>query len=85
LDDWVAKNKNIAHKEVIGRFPDHWEIPAVSITDENVPNDDKQIAVITLGRHGQELETRVVGPEIIYYLGSNDAEEIRHKLSLLFL
>ena len=77
LDDWVAKNKNIAHKEVIGKSPDHRDIPAVFITNENVPNDDKQIAVITLGRHGQELGTRVVGPEIIHYLCRSDAEEIR--------
>ena len=77
LDDWVAKNKGIVHKEVIGKSPDHWDIPAVFITNENVPKADKQIAVITLGRHGQELGTRVVGPEIIRYLCSNDAEEIR--------
>jgi len=77
LDDWVAKNKGIARKEVIGKSADHWDIPAVFITDEEVSNVDKQIAVITLGRHGQELGTRVVGPEIIHYLCSSDAEEIR--------
>jgi hypothetical protein len=77
LDDWVAKNKGIARKEVIGKSPDLWDIPAIFITDEHISNDDKQIAVITLGRHGQELGTRVVGPEIIRYLCSNDAGEIR--------
>ena len=77
LDDWVAKNKGIARKEVIGRSPDHWDVPAVFVTNEKVPNDDKQIAVITLGRHGQELGTRVVGPEIIRYVCSKEAEEIR--------
>jgi len=77
LDDWVAKNKGIARKEVIGKSPDLWDIPAIFITDEHISNDDKQIAVITLGRHGQELGTRVVGPEIIHYLCRSDAEEIR--------
>lgn len=77
LDDWVEKNKNVARQEVIGKSPEHWDIPAVFITNENVPNDDKQIAVITLGRHGQEVGTRVVGPEIIRHLCSGDAEEIR--------
>jgi len=77
LDDWVAKNKSLARKEVIGKSPDHWDIPAIFITSEYVSNDDKQVAVITLGRHGQELGTRVVGPEIIRYLCSTDAEEIR--------
>ena len=77
LDDWVAKNKGIARKEVIGKSPDLWDIPAIFITNEDVSNDDKQIAVITLGRPGQELGTRVVGPEIIRYLCGSDAEEIR--------
>jgi hypothetical protein len=77
LDDWVGKNKAVARKEIIGKSPDHWDIAAVFITNGNVPNEDKQIAVVTLGRHGQELGTRVVGPEIIRYLCSNDAEEIR--------
>ena len=77
LDDWVAKNKGIVHQKVIGKSPDHWEIPAIFITDEDVPNEDKQIAVITLGRHGQEFGARVVGPEIIRYLCSDDAKEIR--------
>jgi hypothetical protein len=77
LDDWVVKNKGIARKEVIGRSPDHWDIPAIFVTNEALTDDDKQITVITLGRHGQELGTRVVGPEIIRYLCSKDAEKIR--------
>lgn len=77
LDDFVIKYESIAYKELIGKSPDNWEIPAVFITNRNLSNDDKQIAIITLERHGQELGTRVVGPEIINYLSSNDAKEIR--------
>jgi hypothetical protein len=77
LDDWVAKNKGLARKQVIGKSLDHWDIPAIFITNEALPDEDKQIAVVTLGRHGQELGTRIVGPEIIRYLCSSDAEEIR--------
>jgi hypothetical protein len=79
LDHWVTKHASIAHKKVIGKSPNNWDIPAVFITNEDLPNEDKQIAVITLGRHGQEFGTRVVGPEIIRYLCSSDAEEIREK------
>src|SRR4030042_2405260 len=68
LDDWVRKNKAVARKQIIGRFPDHWDIPAIFITKEASPNEEKNIAVVTLGRHGQELGTRVGGPEIIRYL-----------------
>ena len=67
----------MVHKEVIGKSPNNWDIPAVFITNKDLPNEDKQIAVITLGRHGQEFGTGVVGPEIIRYLCSGDAEEIR--------
>jgi len=52
----MAKNKSVARKEVIGKSLDHWDIPAIFITNEALPNDDKQIAVITLGRHGQSWE-----------------------------
>ncbi|MCK4824075.1 hypothetical protein KA005_50445, partial [bacterium] len=77
LDDFVIRNESIAYKKLIGKSPDNWEIPAVFITNRNLSNDDKQIAIITLERHGQELGARVVGPEIIHYLSSNDAKEIR--------
>jgi len=77
MDDWVAQNEGIVRKKVLGKSLDHWDIPAIFITNEALPDDDKQIAVITLGRHGQELGARVVGPEIIGYLCSSDAEEIR--------
>ena len=36
LDDWVAKNKGMVRKEVIGRSPDHWDIPAFFITNESL-------------------------------------------------
>ena len=77
LDDWVARHTGIARKEVIGKSADRWDIPAVFITDESVPNAGKQVAVVTLARHGQEFGTRVVGPEIIRYLCSEEAKEIR--------
>ena len=77
LDDWMANNKGMVRKEIIGKSSNNWDIPAIFITNEAIPNADKQIAVITLGRHGQEIGTRVVGPEIIRYLCSKGAEEIR--------
>ena len=45
LDDWVAQNRKIAHKEIIGRSPEGWEIPAVFITDETISNNYKQTGV----------------------------------------
>jgi hypothetical protein len=77
LDDWVAGHAGIARKEVIGKSLDHRDIPAIFITDEAAPDADKQIAVVTLARHGQEFGARVVGPEIIRYLCSEEAKQIR--------
>lgn len=77
LDDFVDKNENIAYKKVLGKSPENWDIPAVFITNRVIPDDDKQIAIVTLARHGQELGARVVGPEILHYLTSEDANVIR--------
>lgn len=77
LNDFVTKNKRIAYKKILGKSPDNWDIPAVFVTNKDIPDDDKQIAIVTLARHGQELGTRVVGPEILLFLSSNDAKAIR--------
>ena len=77
VDDFANKNNAIAYKKVLGKSPDNWDIPAVFVTNRDIPDDDKQIAVVTLARHGQELGARVVGAEILHYLTSDDAEAIR--------
>lgn len=61
LDNFVSSNEGIASKKVLGKSPDNWDIPAVFITNREIPDDDKQVVVVTLTRHGQELGTRVVG------------------------
>jgi len=76
LDGFVEQNKRIAHKEVLGRSPDHWDIPAVFITNGDRADDHKQIAVVTAARHGQEFGARVVGPEILRYLAGEEARKI---------
>ena len=77
VDDFIDRNRSIAHGEIIGNSPDNRDIPAVFITNRDRPDKDKQTAVITLGRHGQELGTRVVGPEIMDYLTGDDAAGVR--------
>jgi hypothetical protein len=77
LDNWVAEHQTIARKEIIGKSLDGWDIPAIFVTDADIPDDQKQFAVATLARHGQEFGARVVGPEIIRYLCNDEAKEIR--------
>jgi len=77
LDGFVEEKKRIAHKEVLGQSPDHWDIPAIFITNSDIADDRKQIAVVTAARHGQEFGARVVGPEILRFLTSEKASKIR--------
>ena len=77
MDDFTEKNKKIAQNKMLGKSPDNWDIPAVFITNNDIRDEDKQIAVITLARHGQEIGARVVGPEILQYLASDNAKKIR--------
>jgi Zinc carboxypeptidase len=77
LDNFISENESIAYKQDLSKSSDTFEVPAIFITNNKIPDNNKQIALITLGRHGQELGTRVVGPEIMQYLASDDASIIR--------
>ena len=77
LDGFVEENERIAHKKVLGKSPDNWDIPAVFITNKDIADDNKQIAVVTAARHGQEFGARVVGPEVLHFLAGEGAKEIR--------
>ncbi|MBW1766068.1 MAG: hypothetical protein JRJ65_03335 [Deltaproteobacteria bacterium] len=76
LDKFIENNKAIANKKILGKSPDNWDIPGIFITNRNIPDDDKQIAVVTAARHGQELGARVVGPEILHFLTTDEAKKI---------
>lgn len=78
IDDFVLNNNGITYKKIIGKSTENWDIPAVFITNRDLPDENKQIAIVTLARHGQELGARVVGPAILNFLASNEATEIRN-------
>jgi hypothetical protein len=77
LDDFVGKNGGIAYKKVLGKSPDGWDIPAIFVTNRDIADEHKQIAVVTAARHGQEFGARVVGPEILQFLTGEEAKEVR--------
>jgi hypothetical protein len=84
LDDFIEKHKGIVEKKILGMSDDgRWEIPSITITNKAIPNDRKQIAMITLHRHGQERGARVVIPEILNFLASDEAKEIREKQKII--
>ena len=78
LDVFAEENQRIARKEVLGKSPDHWDIPAIVVTNRDISDDRKQVAVVTAARHGQEFGARVVGPEILHFLTGEEAKEIRN-------
>jgi len=77
LDEFVRKNGGIAHTKVLGKSPNGWDIPAIFVTNRDIADDHKQIGVVTAARHGQEFGARVVAPEILHFLASEEAREIR--------
>ncbi len=80
IDNFVQNNNGFVYKKNLGKSSNNkWEIPAVFVTNKNIPDKNKQISIITLARHGQEKGARVVGPEILNYLISDDSKEIRDK------
>jgi hypothetical protein len=84
IDNFVKDNREIADKIVLGKSEDNkWEIPAVIVTNKSIADDEKQIAIVTLARHGQERGARVVGPEILNYLASREAGETRDKQTVV--
>ena len=84
IDSYVKNNSGIADKISLGRSENNkWDIPAVFVTNKTISADEKQNAIVTLARHGQERGTRVVGPEILNYLASDDASEIRDKQTVI--
>jgi len=78
LDNYVFENESIAYKKYLSKPSDVCKVPAIFITNRKISDIDKQIALITLGRHGQELGTRVVGAKIMQYLASDEANIIRN-------
>ena len=61
VDRFVEKNSEISRSESLGASVEGREIRAVFVTDKSVPVQDKEVAVVVCGRHGNELGTRVVG------------------------
>jgi hypothetical protein len=80
LTDWVEQfvtnNEEISQLEIIGQSNEGRDIRIVHVTNKALPINDKEIALIIIGRHGNELGTRVVGPTLLEWLTSKDARGI---------
>ena len=77
LDRFASANAKFVEKRRLGTSPGGREIAGFFVTNPAIPNNRKQTALVVLNRHGQEAGGRVVGPEILNYLVSDDARQIR--------
>jgi len=46
IDGFVEEHRRIAHKEILGKSPDGWDIPAVFVTNGDVPVTMKKAGVL---------------------------------------
>jgi hypothetical protein len=84
IEAYVGENRGIADMIDLGPSEDRkWKIPAVVVTNKSVPSHMKQNAVLTMGRHGKERGTRIVVPEILNFLATDEAREIRDKQTVV--
>jgi len=79
LDRFVSDRPDIARTESLGLSEENREVRAVTVTDGRIPEEEKDVAVIVCGRHGDELGARVVGPALLDWLASPEGEETRRR------
>ena len=76
---FAARHSRIARLEPLGASPEGREVPAVLVTDPDVPHAEKQVALVVCGRHGSELGTRVVGGALLDWLATDEATPTRQR------
>jgi len=83
VEDWIENyintHKEISYAEIIGHSDEGRAIRAIHVTARDLPLDEKEVALIIIGRHGDELGTRVIGPALLEWLSLKEAEETRNR------
>jgi hypothetical protein len=76
LESMVLQRNDVAWAETIGVSPEGRQIRAINVTNREIPIEQKEIALVVCGRHGDEIGTRVVGPFLLEWLLSYEADAI---------
>ncbi|HUT61188.1 MAG TPA: M14 family zinc carboxypeptidase [Phycisphaerae bacterium] len=76
---FVERHSTVARAEVLGASPEGREVRAVHVTDPEVPDDDKQHAMVVCGRHGNEPGGPAVGLAVLDWLASDAADQTRRR------
>ena len=76
VEQFARKNSHIAHIETIGRTIEGRDVRAVIVTDKGNALENKEIVLVVMGRHGDELGTRAVALRLLEWLSSGQAKSI---------
>ncbi len=76
VERFAQKNSDIARIETIGHTEEGKEIRAVLVTSAAHPDQNKEIVLIVIGRHGDELGTRTVGLHLLEWLAAPEARDV---------
>jgi len=79
LDKFVARNQETAGVRSLGSSAEGYDIKAIYVTDREVPLEEKEIAMIICGRHGNERGAFAVGPELLEWLVSREGASTRNR------
>lgn len=79
LDRFVDEHPDVARAESLGASTDGLDVKAVHVTDADVDEADKEVAMVVCGRHGNELGTRFVGQAVLEWLASEEGAETRRR------
>jgi len=83
VERFAEMNRSIARIETIGYSEEGGRIRTVYVTDPAFSMKDKEIALIILGRHGDELGTRAVAIRLLDWLSSKNAAETLSKQQII--
>lgn len=85
LDDFVGNYSEITEIHRLGLSDEGREIKAIHVTDIGRPLAEKEVVVIICGRHGDELGAFAVGLQLLYWLVSEEASDIRRNQLLIIV
>lgn len=81
LDEFARNHPDTVEMFSLGSSEEGREIRAVLVTDRGRPLEEKEVVVVICGRHGDEVGAFAVGLQLLQWLVSEPAAEIRkHQL-----
>lgn len=81
----TEQSDSLAHLRTAGSSSQGRPIFAMTITDNQVADDDKQHVMVIAGQHGNEESARLVALALIDWLVSDEAAEVRRRQNIIIM